>query len=872
MESSQQALVEARSLIDLKLARDVRINETIKMKDEQINVLTEQNKKLIGSLNQMEEESNFIQVSKISLDEENRALRDSNLDALSKARAAEGTLQRIKEESTDRDRQLSIMTEQNGELLRLLETEESNNARLASECEEQKAQTREYREKIELLERASKEHKDKSNKATFEGHLKAEEARLLKAELESIKNSSSEKQMKYAVEVEALQEHLRVRKEKQYQLLEKFQIQEEARRQAEDQIAGMEEKIRELATERSDAETQLQLEINSKLSQLDANKKLSVDTETLSTENKELTARCQETEQERLLMEAEARDSGEKLREMAEKVFQLLERLKLAELGKNRSMDALRKKEQEVLSLQKKNTHLIKENTKEGKARVKSDFDNKDLEEQIRVIKKHSSQLALKCKEECKLKMKEEGGKKESMEKLKTLNGRISFLLNKIQSDEEAKIVQREETKKMEGQLSKLLKKCEEFQKQIHELEEKNKITSERLRQSKEDLTAANINLNALQKLSDELDEESKRKEKLAEMKNKGKDKDEKSRRLAGGRLRFFVDNKPTLGMVFIKGKCAKDRDWLDGKGCNSFLKRAMKSHSAKEILIQKIAEIYGSMMTEEEKKEEVKNKLHKKEEEIEIFKQNNFNLQKRIDDEEDSKRQTLIRYVNAVKVSVSLGETESKTIREEVGKIGAGKITLPEANMTDEETHAIVASLRGCQTVAELNLRNNRITDDGAHVIASLLADGSSLRMVDLRGNKIGSSGIKSIAESLERSERVRHVYVHAGGKIEALGIFNNEKKTCNKKESTEKLKNDVVKTICVVDIRDNNVIDDSAVITKHMKESLKSKTTINTLHNKTVSDFMNEKSIKKTVERVRKKTNEVNMFLDIKGNKTYI
>jgi len=191
---------------------------------------------------------------------------------------------------------------------------------------------------------------------------------------------------------------------------------------------------------------------------------------------------------------------------------------------------------------------------------------------------------------------------------------------------------------------------------------------------------------------------------------------------------------------------------------------------------------------------------------------------------------------------------------------------------MTDEETHAIVASLRGCQTVAELNLRNNRITDDGAHVIASLLADGSSLRMVDLRGNKIGSSGIKSIAESLERSERVRHVYVHAGGKIEALGIFNNEKKTCNKKESTEKLKNDVVKTICVVDIRDNNVIDDSAVITKHMKESLKSKTTINTLHNKTVSDFMNEKSIKKTVERVRKKTNEVNMFLDIKGNKTYI
>lgn len=38
-------------------------------------------------------------------------------------------------------------------------------------------------------------------------------------------------------------------------------------------------------------------------------------------------------------MEIEARDSGEQLREMAEKVFQLLERLKLAELAKNKTIE-----------------------------------------------------------------------------------------------------------------------------------------------------------------------------------------------------------------------------------------------------------------------------------------------------------------------------------------------------------------------------------------------------------------------------------------------------------------------------------------------------------------------------------------------------
>lgn len=43
-------------------------------------------------------------------------------------------------------------------------------------------------------------------------------------------------------------------------------------------------------------------------------------------------------------MEMESRDSGEQLREMAEKVFQLLERLKLAELAKNKAMEVSRQK------------------------------------------------------------------------------------------------------------------------------------------------------------------------------------------------------------------------------------------------------------------------------------------------------------------------------------------------------------------------------------------------------------------------------------------------------------------------------------------------------------------------------------------------
>ena len=49
-----------------------------------------------------------------------------------RARAAEAALKRVQAEAADRDKQLRIMTDQNAELLRLLEQEEAQTARLSA--------------------------------------------------------------------------------------------------------------------------------------------------------------------------------------------------------------------------------------------------------------------------------------------------------------------------------------------------------------------------------------------------------------------------------------------------------------------------------------------------------------------------------------------------------------------------------------------------------------------------------------------------------------------------------------------------------------------------------------------------------------------
>ena len=152
--------------------------------------------------------------------------------------------------------------------------------------------------------------------------------------------------------------------------------------QAQDQVTNMEDKLRQLHAKSVELDTHLQVETRNRRIKEENNRNLTADLNNLVDEVKEVRTRSNRADSERLRMEAEARDSGEQLREMAEKVFQLLERLKLAELGKGRAMEELTKKEAEIVALSKKNARLLKEATKEGRGRVKAELDKKILQDQ----------------------------------------------------------------------------------------------------------------------------------------------------------------------------------------------------------------------------------------------------------------------------------------------------------------------------------------------------------------------------------------------------------------------------------------------------------------------------------------------------------
>ncbi len=70
----------------------------------------------------------------------------------------------------------------------------------------------------------AKEHEQMAAKAAREGQLRAEELRILRAETEQLRSQNMDMKRKAQIELESLQEQLRVRKEKQYALLEQVGV------------------------------------------------------------------------------------------------------------------------------------------------------------------------------------------------------------------------------------------------------------------------------------------------------------------------------------------------------------------------------------------------------------------------------------------------------------------------------------------------------------------------------------------------------------------------------------------------------------------------------------------------------------------------
>lgn len=135
---------------------------------------------------QVEEEAKNVQLEKLAVEEENRQLRETNFELQSKTQADANTIKALQTKMADKDKQLKIMTDQNTELLRLLETEEAQTSKLNAENRSLREEVDAIRTKYSSLLASAKQHEELAAVAAREGQLRADELRLLRAEVRAL--------------------------------------------------------------------------------------------------------------------------------------------------------------------------------------------------------------------------------------------------------------------------------------------------------------------------------------------------------------------------------------------------------------------------------------------------------------------------------------------------------------------------------------------------------------------------------------------------------------------------------------------------------------------------------------------------------------
>ncbi len=343
-----------------------------------------------------------------------------------------------------------------------------------------------------------------------------------------------------------------------------------------------------------------------------------VDLENEKAAKTKLQSKVGRSENECLRTEAEARNSADQLREMAEKVFQLLERLKLSERAKKKALETLQNKDGEFATLKKKYERLMKETEKQARVRMKAEDDLGAHQEEMAALKRHGAQLAARCKDEAKSRIKEREEKLDTQEKIKIFEGRITFFLNKVQLEEDARAGMRDASKKMEIQLKALTLRGEELQRKLDEARESNVTVTQALRQKQEELDEVNMQYDALNKRLQQHQpsggQRSSKSDDLELLFSQEQDGgkrggsamypttdvpplDPEAVRSAGGRGVFYLESKPSQGLILVKSRHSIHMQWLKRHDINGFLRKAERHVRFKELVIERLCQVITKVL-----------------------------------------------------------------------------------------------------------------------------------------------------------------------------------------------------------------------------------------------------------------------------------
>ncbi|CAD7957005.1 unnamed protein product [Amoebophrya sp. A120] len=705
-ESDSRAMQSTSSILEQDPNQQEDTTGEAGFRASEIAFLQEQNNNVLQALENIEDErDNTLRLVREWEDKEQQMLVET-ASVQQKIQVLQDALVQEKTELISKDEHVRVLSQQNQQMLELLELEEVKTRDLVAkigELDEENNSLKvlegefdKIKEEIENLIKGKKE----------ESLQTADQLREFRQLNESLRADIASVDAQTQVDIEALNQVLTVVSNKNVEYMQQLQKQDTREQHLNEELAGLRDTASGLKKEIEQMKKQMDGDENERGSFERDKASLQQKIESLESQIDVLKKTLNTAEKSNEQLHEENRRSAEKFREMADKVYGLMDSLRLNQVE-------LKRMEAENSAKQKKfsNTEKLIANVQ---SKISMELDAKQIAEQEK--RDADSESALLKKKNKKIEesiataqnMQEQIGKHivELNEQINALQTQNAYLASRIDGQEEEKSSLKGEIKKSADRFADMSKTNNLLREEIDKLD-----------LALQDIRETTVNLRA------EL-EYVKREDVLDET----------------GRQRpiLIQSNESTL---------------LEKLQINEFLYEAQQNKNPVPSLVEKLAQLLELLHTAQGHCDQYLGDLAKSNSLVSALRQKNLVLFEKTSMFESYKTRALVRYM------MNLFESGDHH-----------NINLDGLNLTPRELQELTSLLQRYQIqekVYFISLAENGLTDDAVNQLLQLVMQTPYLKALDLRRNTLTGGGIQKINDQLRVMEGVTSVIKTATGQI---------------------------------------------------------------------------------------------------------
>lgn len=438
-----------------------------------VRFLQEQNREALRTLERVEEERDEAfqavqqwEAKKKSVEAEYKRLEDQVTGAQNNCDVSRAEIHR-------RDEQIRVLMEQNRNLLDMLEQEEAS-------CKEKTTTWEALTAELKRLEAVSIEYErvkaagdQQLTQARSEVVRANEELKGANAETEQLRSAATNYAAQAKADIEGLEMQLNEAKKQNVEYLQQINANEVSEHKAQELVQKLKETLEDLTLQKKS----LRMQLDGDASQRDAWSKSKADVEqrkeTLSRTVEALRASLRATEDAGQKMQEDQQEGGKNFRLLSDKVYSLMEQLRVNQVDLKKQEQAAIDKEKKIALLDKQASMLQSRVAAEVSAKLEAEAEARSAAQmQALLQKKHKKleeaiTLALKAQE------KVEKRQQELNDKANALHAQNEYLATRIDGQEEDKGALRQELRKLETDLHKVTETHAELSGAHTELEDK---------------------------------------------------------------------------------------------------------------------------------------------------------------------------------------------------------------------------------------------------------------------------------------------------------------------------------------------------------------------------------------------------------------